>query len=185
MAIAASLLVQAGAASAEGWAVEGYGGVRFEGNLGYGAMDFDTDQGTMFGARVLYTPNDSNLSFGAEYNRSQAEYTGYDSSVNSQAILAVGRYTFPSNSPLSFYAGLGLGAIEVEYDGGSMFAPYSGSATTFGGQVSLGVSYDISERVSLLGEFIHQRAFDDVTIAGVNGIGYSSNNVVVGVRFEF
>ena len=170
-------------ATAQDFSAEVFGGIRFDDTLQYNALSFATDSGTIFGVRGLYhaTPN---LAFGLELNATEAEYTGFDSSVNARSVLVLARYSVPVSNTVDVYGTLGLGSMRVEYDGGTGFPAFTGTDTVAGGQVSLGVAVDVAPNIGLFGELIHQTAFDDAIIAGQR-VEYESTNLAVGVRFRF
>lgn len=173
------------AAQAQNWSAEVFGGARLEGELGYGGADLDTDTGYFYGVRGLYTPGNPNLSYGLEISRSEAEYTGLGARSSATGAFGILRYTLPTKGPISPYVTAGLGVLDVDYNGATAGAAFSGNDQQLGGSLALGVAYEVSDRVGIFGEFNHRRAFEDSTIAGVGDVEYQSNNVAVGVRFNF
>lgn len=170
-------------AAAQDFSAEVFGGIRFDDNLNYGTLGFDTDSGTIFGVRGLYhaTPN---LAFGLELNATTAQYTGFETEVNARSVMALARYSVPVSDTVDVYGTLGLGSIRVEYDGKSTFPTFTGHDNVAGGQISLGVAMDVAPNVGLFGELIYQTAFDDAIIVGQR-VEYESTNLAVGVRFRF
>lgn len=170
-------------AAAQDISAEVFGGLRFEDNLQYGALQFDTDSGTIFGVRGLFhmTPN---LAFGLELNATAAEYTGFGTEINARSIMALARYSVPVSNTVDIYGTLGLGSIRVEYDENGVFPGFSGHDNVTGGQLSLGVAMDVAPNVGLFGELTYQTAFDDAVIAATL-VEYESTNLAIGVRFRF
>ena len=170
-------------AVAQDFSAEIFGGVRFEDNLDYGNIAYDTDNGTIFGLRGLYhaTPN---LSYGLELNATTANYTGFPSEVNAQSAMAIARYSTPVSQDVDIYGTLGLGAVRVEYDGATIAPSFSGKETVAGGQLTLGAAMEISPKVGLFGELTYQATFDTATIENID-TEYESKNIAVGLRFRF
>ena len=169
---------------AQEWTAEAYGGLRFEDTLTWNTSEYDVDQGNFWGARILNNNLISGLSVGLEVNASNAVYTDYTDSVNSRSAMVIARSEFAQIGAFDFYGGIGLGMVEVEYDGDTTFASASGEETVFGGQVSLGARFAAKDGLNLFAEIVHQQAANDAVILG-RPVEYRSNNVVVGVGMDF
>jgi opacity protein-like surface antigen len=175
----------AGPLAAQSFSIEAFGGVRTEDSLAFGGIDYATDQGSWYGIRGLYHST-SNLAFGLEYNQSEATYAdSEDDGLNSIAGMAIARYSMPILTNMNGYGTIGLGQIEVGYDGGTSFPEDTGKEWTTGGQLTLGTSYAFTSSANGFVEITYQNAFDDVTIAGSDGIEYKSTNVAFGVGYTF
>ncbi len=192
MAIALSTLVSP--AFADGFYLKAFGGTSMlsDTDVTFGATlepDVGFGGGTLAGGAVGYSYADSPLSAELEFAyRSGDSETGVVSGGDfaSTSLMLNGFWSFGQSGRVSPYAGAGLGYVtEIDFD-----VPGSGEFSERGGlawQVFGGVSYAVSERVSVFGEL---RYFDagsrDLEGAGASlSADYSTIDVLAGVTFSF
>lgn len=170
-------------ATAQNWHAEIYGGSVLDRSEDYDAVPLDMDSGTAIGVGLYNDGLISGLELGVDLMRTDADYTGLGSGVESLSAMIVGRVDFPLAGATTGYVGAGLGAIRVKYDGGTAFPAFTGDDTVAGAQVSLGIRYAVGAGV-LFGELKHQAAFDDATIQGRTQ-SYATTSALAGFRFSF
>lgn len=178
----ATALVLSLPASAQNYG-EIYGGGVFDRSENYGGTSFDLDSGTAFGFGVYSTAIVPGTEVGLDFMRTDSDYTGFATSLESVSAMLVARWSTQLAPGTTGYVGAGLGAINVEYDGGASFPAFSGDDTVGGGQISLGIRYAVGAG-QIFTELKHQEAFDDASIQGVD-VGYSSTSLIAGFRFSF
>lgn len=185
-----------------------YGGTNFDttldGDGDFSSLDLDFDNGFTFGFGIgsQFTPN-----WRAEveflYSRQDADAlsfsgggpaSGVDGDLTTTAVFANGYYDFANDSPFTPYLGGGIGVARVDQDiftaGG---ASLDESDTGFAAQAIAGVSYAVSDRVSLTADVRYRRIFDINTtsvMAAGGGTGSFSGDletiaVNVGFRIMF
>ncbi len=157
-------------------------GATTETDVGFGS-------GTLAGGAFGYAYADSPLAAELEFTYRSGDSedgatTGGD--FASTSLMLNGVWNFGETSRFSPYAGAGLGYVtEIDFD-----VPGSGEFSDRGGvawQVFGGVSYAVTERVSVFGEL---RYFDagSRTLTGSGGslnADYSTLDVLAGVSFTF
>jgi opacity protein-like surface antigen len=87
-------------------------------------------------------------------------------------------YRFNPGWPVRIYGGAGLGAVRDEVGG-----PISASATVLGWQMLGGVEYPVSHDMSIFTEYRYQNAHD-ANISSLAGVGNTSNNLSIGLKFS-
>lgn len=87
-------------------------------------------------------------------------------------------YHFNPGWPVRLYGGAGLGAVSAHVGG-----PVSASATVLGWQALGGLEYPLSQDMSLFTEYRYQNAHD-ANVGGLRGVGNTSNNLSVGLKFS-
>jgi opacity protein-like surface antigen len=181
----AGLVLSVGVASAQNIAAEVYGGIAFRdgSGLNYVTTAFPVDRGRSYGVGV-YTNQWMGAELGFDLMATDRRYTGFRSGVQSTSLMLAARYPFTLTNNVEAYVGLGLGAINVRYDGANQFPAFTGSQTVAGGQVSLGLRYQIDPRFGVFAELKHQRAFRDAIIVN-QSVGYNATVGVVGFRVAF
>lgn len=179
-------------AFAENLAVEGYFGQRLNENYKYfdgASLNLAVNSGTYYGGSIWYTGLNEHVEIGIDINQSSAlDVSGIP--WDATAIMAVGRISHSFNSFFDVYAGAGLGLINTdvknEFFGNPLLA--ADSATSFGGQFSIGARANISENISIFGEFKHQRVFRNISQITVNNLPfnyeYDANHIAVGLRIK-
>jgi opacity protein-like surface antigen len=170
-------------AAAQNWTAEIYGGGVFSRNEDYGGVSTPLDAGTAFGVGIYERNLVPGVELGLDLMGTQADYTGTDTGVESLSLMLNARWPFPISAGTTGYVGAGLGAIRVTYDGGTTNPAGNGDDTVAGGQIGLGVRYNLAA-FTAFAELKHQFAFDDALIQGVTQ-SYASTSALVGVRFAF
>lgn len=174
-------------AQAQNIAVEAFAGVALGNTLTYDAVPYDMHSAPAFGAAVYFTGL-GDFELGLDVLRTDRRYVGFVSGVETTSVMANGRYVFQIGQAASGYVGLGLGMIDVTYDGSTSFPAFTGSRWVTGGQVQLGGRIPVGKG-HLFGELRYQTAFDDAVIldAAIPGavIEYNSTNVLFGYRASF
>jgi len=201
-AITAALVAGAGAASAQGFYLKGFGGWtipqdndfqlndRTSGNDGDSGLNYDS--GYVLGAAAGYVirPNVA-LEFEYAYRNSDAtlKNTGGESGeAKSNAFMANAIYTFDGigpNGAFRPYLGAGIGAADQKLDNdglGSLDGDYN-----FAYQVITGVAYDVTPNWTLNGE-VRYFAIADQTVENAD-FGYKSTyktfDAIVGATYHF
>jgi opacity protein-like surface antigen len=103
---------------------------------------------------------------------------GKGARLNSTSFMGDLVYHLPTSTPWSFYGGGGLGVVHDNLDG-----TLHGSSTVMGWQALGGVEYAFTPSTSLFAEYRYQNAHD-ANIGAVRGVGNTSNNVSIGVKFN-
>ena len=170
-------------AAAQNWTAEIYGGGVFDRNEEYGGVSMPLDSGTAFGVGIYERNLVPGIELGLDLMGTQADYTGTDTGVESLSLMLNARWPFAISPGTTGYVGAGLGAIRVTYDGGTTAPAATGDDTVAGGQLGIGVRYNLAA-FTAFAELKHQFAFDDATIVGVTQ-SYASTSAVVGIRFAF
>ena len=184
VASAAALLLGTFAANADSY-VSILGGPTFAPGLNVNGTKQGMDTGFNVGARYGYYLGDWNLpNFSVEADGlfSQSKYSNAgDARLQSSSYMANLIYHLPlENSPVSFYGGAGIGAIQRNFDNA---AGIHGGSTVLGWQALGGAEYRISEDASLFAEYRYQNAHD-VNVGGLTNIGNTSNNLSMGVKWH-
>ena len=183
VAFAASLLLSTAAANAESY-VSLLGGPTWAPDLNVAGTKRAMDTGFNVGARYGITLDGMNLpnlalEADALFNRSHfvANNTGR---IESSSYMANLVYRAPVSGPWSLYGGAGLGAVNTNFDNN---AGNHGGSTVLGWQALGGLEYRASESASLFAEYRYQNAHN-VNAGGITGIGNTSNNLSMGVKFH-
>jgi opacity protein-like surface antigen len=188
---AAALLLGTAAAQAQSrddYLGESYvsvlGGSTFAPDLNINGIKNGMDTGFNVGARYGYYLNNFNLpnvSVEADGLFNQSTYIG-SSNARLQSSSYMGNlvYHLPTGGPFQLYGGAGLGAINTNIDIG---LGNHGGSTVLGWQALGGVEYRTSEWTSLFAEYRFQQAHD-VNAGGLTGVGNTSNNLSVGVKWH-
>ena len=186
---AAALLLATGAAHADSnhtdnWYASILGGASFDPALMAGGSLHDMDTGYNVGARVGYGLDNilpmKGWSAEADLFYNQSGYKGDTglSHLASTSLMGNLIYHLDTGSPLRLYGGAGLGAVNDRVGG-----TVSDSATVFGWQALGGIEYPVSQDMTLFTEYRYQNAHD-ANIGAVTGIGNTSNNISVGMKFS-
>ncbi|WP_029007711.1 outer membrane protein [Azospirillum halopraeferens] len=173
----ALLLVPAGAAAqsmAPGWYVTGAAGVNQQpaydvgGGTAYGEAESDTGWAVSGAVGYALRPwrAEVELSFrrnGLDTVTVGGRETGGRGDLNQTALMVNGYYDVPTGGPVVPYVGLGVGVVRVRADGWGVQDPARGltavsdTATLFGGQAIVGVSYVFSPDVRLNVDYRYMR----------------------------
>ena len=161
------------------------GGPTFAPGLNVNGTKNPMDTGFNVGARYGYYLGDWNLpNFSVEADGlfSQSKYSNAgDARLQSSSYMANLIYHLPlENSPVSFYGGAGIGAVQSNFDNA---VGIHGGATVLGWQALGGAEYRVSEDASLFAEYRYQNAHD-VNVGGLTNIGNTSNNLSMGVKWH-
>lgn len=112
------------------------------------------------------------------YNNSGYQRGLQSSHLASTSMMGDLVYHFHTDGPVSVYGGAGLGAVNDRLGG-----PVHDLSTVFGWQLLGGLEYPVSQDMSLFTEYRYQNAHD-ANIDGLHGIGNTSNNLSVGLKFS-
>jgi opacity protein-like surface antigen len=158
-------------------------GVTMSPDLEYNNTLFEMDSGVNVGGEFgweLSTVADGNFSVGLDLFYTSQDYTGYLSSLESFSVMANATYICDYFTSVRPFVGLGVGMINVSYDGDTQFPAFSGSDMAFGFQGQLGFHIPIDPNLDLTVGYRYQSA-GDATIQGID-VEYRSHNASVGIR---
>ena len=113
----------------------------------------------------------------ADYFYNRGGYAG-GGSLNSQSVMGDLVYHLPLDFPLHLYGGAGIGVV-TDSLGGTL----KGSSSVLGWQALGGAEFPMSPATSLFAEYRYQNAHD-ANAGAFHGVGNTSNNVSVGVKFH-
>lgn len=160
------------------------GGPTFAPGLRVGGTKNDMDTGFNVGARAGYYLKDwnlPNLSVEADWMLNQSDYSRTSNArLQSNSYMANLIYHLPTDGPIQFYGGAGLGAVDTNIDNG---VGNHGGSTVLGWQALGGIEYRASEWASLFAEYRYQNAHN-VNAGGLTQIGNTSNNLSLGVKWH-
>jgi len=190
-ATAAALCLLAGAAQAQpmpqdNWYASILGGWTFDPALMAGGVSNDMHSGYNAGARIgygldTYLPMQGwSIEADTFWNSSNYKHSAIlpSSNFSSGSVMGDLIYHFDPGWPVRLYGGAGVGAVNAHVGG-----PISASSTVFGWQVLGGVEYPVSHDMSVFTEYRYQNAHD-ANVGTLNGVGNTSNNVSVGMKFN-
>lgn len=207
----AALTAPAAAQDFEGLYGFVYGGINFDTSIDAdgtasgttSSLDLEFDNGFTFGLGVgsQITPNyrvEVELLF-ADQDTDALSFSGsgpaadVTGDLTTTAVFANGFYDFANDTRFTPYLGAGIGVARVEQDVffGTAGGRLNDQDTVFGAQLIAGVSYEVTERVSLTGDVRYRRLFDvdSDTIEGTNMGAFSGDletvAVNIGVRISF
>lgn len=185
---AAALLMATGAAQADSrhsdnWYASILGGASFDPALMAGGSLHDMNTGYNVGARVGYGLDNmlpmSGWSVEADTFYNQSGYKDGDAShLASTSFMGNLVYHVNTGSPIAIYGGAGIGAVNDRVGGA-----IHDSSTVLGWQALGGLEYPVSQDMSLFTEYRYQNAHD-ANIGALRGVGNTSNNVSVGMKFS-
>ena len=182
-AAAASLLSVgvANAQDAQNGFVSIMGGPTFAPALSVNGSKAGTETGFNGGVRLGYGLDDwgmSGFTIDADTFFDQSHFTNTYARLRSASFMGDLMYHYNTDSPFGIYGGAGLGAINTNYESPTV----GGSGTVLGWQLIGGVDYKFNPETSFFTEYRYQNAHD--ANAGLPGVGNTSNNLSVGVRFK-
>ena len=184
---AAALLLATGAAHADSthsdnWYASILGGASFDPALMAGGSLHDMDTGYNIGARVGYGLDNfmpmPGWSLEADTFWNSSGYKPGGSHLASTSIMGDLVYHLNTGWPVSIYGGAGIGAVNDRVGGA-----IHDSSTVLGWQALGGLEYPVSHDMSLFTEYRYQNAHD-ANLNGLAGVGNTSNNVSVGMKFS-
>ena len=192
LAAAAAIFLCAGAAQAQpidqgdSMYASVLGGWTFDPALMAGNVRNDMHAGYNFGARFGYGLDNilpmQGWSIEADtfWNSSNYKNSSILPSANfaSSSLMGDLIYHFNPGWPVRLYGGAGIGAVNDRVGG-----PISASSTVLGWQVLGGLEYPMSHDMSIFTEYRYQNAHD-ANVNNLSGIGNTSNNVSVGLKFS-
>lgn len=183
VASAAALMLGAPAAYADSY-ISVLGGPTFAPGLNVNGTKSPMDTGFNVGARIgtgLDNWNLPDFSVEADGLFNQSSYSNTKNArLQSSSYMADLIYHLPTASPVSFYGGAGLGAVNTNIDNG---IGNHGGSTVLGWQALGGVEYRASDQASLFAEYRYQDAHD-VNAGGLTQIGNKSSNLSFGVKWH-
>jgi opacity protein-like surface antigen len=176
----AVLLLTAGAAQADMFDdpfVSVLGGWTTHPHLTLGAASPSVSDSYNVGARIGADIPIPGFTVDADYFYNRGGYAS-GGSLNSQSVMGDLIYHLPLDFPLHLYGGAGLGMVNDSL-GGTL----QGSSTVLGWQALGGAEFPMSPTTSLFAEYRYQNAHD-ANAGAIAGVGNTSNNVSVGVKFH-
>lgn len=178
-----ALLLSAVAADADiapGGFVSLLGGWSSHPDLSFGPTHAPMGDGSNMGARIGSTLGAlPNFTLDGDYFFNRSDYSGGAAHLNSSSGMADLVYHLPTNMPLQFYGGAGIGVVNDNLSGN-----LHGGSMVMGWQALGGVEYPLANGPSLFAEYRYQNAHD-ANIGAIRNVGNTSNNVSVGVKFPF
>lgn len=181
VAVAATLVGTA--AQAEGWNASVLGGSTWSPHLSVGGVPNAMDNGFNAGGRIGYDWGDElyvpNLSTDLDVFYTQSHFTGTSARLSSLSFMGDLIYHVDLGLPVGIYGGAGAGAVRTTVDTNA----FSSGSTVFGWQALGGVDYRFSPEAKLFAEYRYLNAHD-ANVGPLRGVGDTSNNVSVGVKFD-
>lgn len=184
LTIACVAALAATGANAQGWNASFLGGPTWSPNLSFNGARVPVDNGFNAGGRLGYDIGDDygfpGLTLALDTFYTQSHYTGTQSRMSSLSFMGDALYHFNfGSSPFGIYAGGGVGAVRTGLD-----TPVrSGSSTVFGWQGIAGTDYRFNPDTSMFVEYRYLNAHN-ANIAPFTGVGNTSDNVSVGLKFD-
>ena len=184
---AAALILFAGAAQADSTHTDNMyasilGGATFDPALMAGGALHDMDTGYNLGARFGYGLDNllgmPGFSVEADTFWNSSGYKADVSHLASTSFMGNLVYHLNTGGPVLLYGGAGLGAVNDRV-GGTIQA----SSTVFGWQALGGIEFPVSSDMSLFTEYRYQNAHD-ANVGALSGVGNTSNNLSVGMKFS-
>lgn len=172
----------------DGFYAEIYGGVTLQDNLYWHTptfdMGFDLDAGSAFGASLGLETGVEGLAVELDVLRSSALYSGTSNALNTITLMGNVQYTAKLTDGFGVYGGAGLGAVFLNYD--NVDNAFDSNGTALGYQAFAGMIFDVTDNISLFGEYRFQAAFDDITVTNnvpaTYTIEYNRHAVMAGLR---
>jgi opacity protein-like surface antigen len=183
----AVLLLTAGAAQAQMFDdsfASVLGGWSYHPHLTLGATQPGVSDSYNVGARIgTALPMLPGFTVDADYFYNRGGF-GNGGSLNSQSAMGDLIYHVPADFipvplPFHLYGGGGLGVVNDSL-GGTLH----GSSTVMGWQAIGGAEFPISDTTSMFAEYRYQNAHD-ANAGVIKGVGNTSDNVSVGVKYHF
>jgi opacity protein-like surface antigen len=166
----------------DNWYASILGGASFDPALMAGGSLHDMDTGYNIGARVGYGLDNylpmPGWSVEADTFWNSSGYKQGGSHLASTSFMGNLVYHVNTGWPVNIYGGAGIGAVNDRVGGA-----IHDSATVFGWQVLGGLEYPVSQDMSLFTEYRYQNAHD-ANLSGLAGVGNTSNNLSVGMKFS-
>lgn len=183
LAAAVAALVATGA-QAEGWHASILGGPTWTPHLSVGGGSATTDTGFNAGGRLGYDLNDCGLPSGFSLDTdlfyTQSSFNTFPSSrVSSLSFMENLTYKMDTGMGFGVYGGGGIGAVRTMLTTPTI----DDGSTVLGWQALGGVEFPFTPNTTMFAEYRYLNAHD-VNIGGVTGIGNTSNNVSVGIKFN-
>lgn len=177
--LAAGLALSATAATAADWSAEFFAGRGTQGTLAYGGTDYELKQGSVTGVGLWH--DYGQIEAGIELTHASNGWVGYptETQIGLSAMLS-GRLTLVEEGAFTAYIGAGVGPVRVTYD----YSSGSDHGWTWGGQISLGMRYAVTDKLAIFGEVRAMDTFSDAVIDG-DAVEYLRRDVVIGVRQSF
>ena len=158
------------------------GGASFDPALMAGGSLHGMDTGYNIGARFGYGLDNvigmPGFSVEADTFWNSSGYKDNASHLASTSLIGNLIYHFNTGGPVMLYGGAGLGAVNDRV-GGDVHA----SSTVLGWQALGGIEFPVSSDKSLFTEYRYQNAHD-ANVGALSGVGNTSNNLSVGMKFS-
>ena len=171
------------AAHAEGWTASVLGGPSWSPHLSVGGVPNAIDDGFNVGGRVGYDWGDEfsvpNLSTDLDVFYTQSHFSGTLARQSSLSFMGDLIYHVDLGLPVGVYGGAGVGAVRTMVDSNS----FSGGGTVFGWQGLGGIDYPFTPESKLFAEYRYLNAHD-ANVGPFKGVGNTSNNLSVGIKFD-
>lgn len=170
-----------------GFYAEIYGGGALAGTLdaldsGAPSYTEQMNAGWAFGGAIGMETGVSGLSVEADVFHTRRDESGYpDYILDTTSVMANAKYTFHLSDSFDLYAGAGLGGINFSYDEGG--TTYSGWG--LGYQVMAGAAVNVSDSVSLFGEYRFQNTFSHIGLDSTYSYALPNSSILAGLKFKF
>jgi len=183
LTIACVAALTATAASAQGWNASILGGPTWSPDLSLNGARAPLDNGFNVGGRLGYDIGDDygfpGLTLALDTFYTQSHYSGTQSRASSLSFMGDVLYRVDFGSPFGIYGGGGVGAVRTGLDTPAT----SESSTVFGWQGIAGADYRFNPDTSMFVEYRYLNAHN-ANIAPFTGVGNTSDNVSVGLKFD-
>lgn len=181
---AAFVLALASTANAGELTYEFYGGAGISPSSNYDGINFDLDSGFTYGSAVYKKEIAKSVDLGLDMMVTNQGYADYATSVESTSLMLNARYNFPIGTKMGGFVGLGLGVVNVTYNGQNQFPAFTGSKAVAGGQIEFGLGQKISDNKTIFAMLKHQVAFEAPEIVAATQ-ELKSTNLLIGLQVSF
>lgn len=138
-------------------------------------MDNGYNAGARIGTDLGMLPG---FSVDADYFYNQASFQNTGAKLNSSSFMGDLTYHIPLDWPVSFYGGAGAGLVNDDLSGS-----LHGGSAVFGWQALGGAEYRLNDMATMFAEYRYQNTHD-ANLGATTGVGNTSNNVSLGVKFN-
>jgi opacity protein-like surface antigen len=177
-------VITATASQAQGWNISLMGGETFDPHLSAGATSLNMNDGFNAGGRLGYDLDDwtgiSGLTLATDIFYTQSHYSGTPSArLATLSFMGDLIYRVDLGLPVGVYGGAGVGGVRDMVNSNTV----DNSSTVFAWQALGGIDYQIMPDTKMFAEYRYQNAHD-ANVAPLNHVGYTSNNVSVGLKLD-
>lgn len=181
-AVLTATLLAGTSAQAQGWDVSVMGGPTWSPHIEVGGLTQGMDTGYNLGGRLEYNLDDwlgtRGFSLAGDVFYNDSHFNAAPGHLSSLSFMGDVIYHLDTNLPFGVYGGAGVGAVRTAIRSPGV----DDSGTVLGWQVLGGLDYPVSDNATMFAEYRYQNAHD-ADIGTVHGVGNTSNNLSVGVKF--